>query len=70
MKSSQPRGLRVECRNCGSTFNNYTTTHEKNKRDRKYVNIKIVGAPANPFAACTSNQGHSVGGQLGKLVKH
>lgn len=66
MKRSQPRDSRAECLNCGSilsSFNNtYKIAHEKTMHDGKYVNVKTITTPANPFSACTPNQGRTVRG--------
>lgn len=49
--------FKVVCLKCGSIFNNYfKKQHEEKVHNGKSVNIKLVGAPDNPFqsAAKTS----------------
>lgn len=42
---------------------------KKIKHDVKHVNVEIVRAPANSFAACTPNQERSFGGLVEKVGK-
>lgn len=70
-ESSSPFVLEFECSNIvGAVFNNnYKITHEKNKHEWKHVNVKSIGATANPLAAWTSNQGCSVRDPVRKVGK-
>lgn len=47
---------------------------KKHKHDGKVINVKIIGVPANSFAACTPVQGsvdgrRRRGGGIGKVGK-
>lgn len=54
-KKGKSGRFQVKCLTCGSEFNrDYKTTHEKKKHDGKIVQIKMVGAPENPFVLAAS----------------
>lgn len=54
-KKGKSGRFQVKCLTCGSEFNrDYKTTHERRKHDGQNVQIKMVGAPENPFVLAAS----------------
>lgn len=54
-KKGKSGRFQVKCLTCGAEFNrDYKTRHEKKRHDGKYVQIKMVGAPENPFVSAAS----------------
>lgn len=49
--------FQVQCLSCGSEFNrDYKSTHEKKMHHGNLVQIKVVGAPENPFVLAAKRQ--------------
>lgn len=54
-KKGKSGRFQVKCLICGSEFNrDYKATHEKKRHNGNFVQIKIVGAPENPFILAAS----------------
>ena len=49
---TQMRRSKVECMSCKSVFNlEYKQTHEQKMHGGQHIQVKVIGAPKNPFEA-------------------